>query len=103
MEIRVELGEVALLFFKLLVGNDFCVALIPESRAAHMVGVTVAEDNFFRFVIAYSRFELCNLLAGLNDQARIENNTSFAGLDGKAVADPRGLKDARCYFAHGNG
>ena len=103
MKIRVELGEVALLFFKLLMRNDFCVALIPESRAAHMVGVAVTQDDFLEFLVAYGRFELCDLLAGLNDQARIENHISFTGLDGKAVTHTRGLKDTGCNLAYGDG
>ena len=56
MKIRVELGEVALLFFKFLVSNYFCVAFIPQSCAAHMVGVAVTQDDFLRFFVAYGRF-----------------------------------------------
>ena len=68
-----------------------------------MVGVAVTQDNFLGFLVPYGRFELCNLLAGLNDQARIENNTSLAGLDGKAITHTRGSKDARCNLTYRDG
>ena len=53
MEIGVELGEIALLFFKFFMGDEFSIASVPESGATYMVGVTMAEDNFSGLLVAY--------------------------------------------------